>query len=398
MALSNPINPTVEEVKQSDQQGGLGLGRKSSGKRLQRSQDRNHKRNERYIDPFYLPLQDSDEIRLLQLHPKSWGERITCTGKRVKLSDGSPYEALSYMWGSARVLYPITIGRRKLYVRENLRSALRHLRLESEIRVLWIDAICINQRNIHERNHQVAQMGMIYNRATRVVVWLGASDTASSAAFRALNNWLWTHLIQAPNTSAGIIKVIDQLLAIHSLLSRNYWKRLWIVQEFLNSRDFVIWCGNDTCSGFRMTCIMERITNASKKLRYTSIPGFSDMFSLIQRIDSSTPARLFRLRRLRATQSPDRLDFKLLKTLFGSALTAPLQVPLFVLFSEFSESECEDQRDKIYGLHGLASSCCRAAIPIDYSLPWPIILTRLIRHRCQSNLFFHKLSDLHQKI
>ncbi|KAE8452944.1 hypothetical protein EG329_012131 [Mollisiaceae sp. DMI_Dod_QoI] len=261
MALSNLINSIVEDGQQFYQQGGPGLRRKNSGERLRRSQDQNDKGNKRCENPVYFPLQDSDEIRLLQLHPKSWGERIRCTVKHVKFSDGSPYEALSYMWGSAGMLYPITIDKSEVYVRENLQSALQHLRLESEIRELWIDALCINQRNVHERNHQVAQMGMIYNQATRVVVWLGASDTTSLAAFQALNNWP----IQASSTGAEIIRVNDQLLAIHSLLSRNYWKRLWIVQEFLNSRDFIVWCGNDSCFGVQMTWVMEQIMSASKE-------------------------------------------------------------------------------------------------------------------------------------
>jgi hypothetical protein len=63
---------------------------------------------------------------------------------------------------------------------------LQHLRLETEIRVLWIDAICINQHETQERNHQVSQMGIIFKQAAMVIVWLGDADDTSALAFRFL--------------------------------------------------------------------------------------------------------------------------------------------------------------------------------------------------------------------
>ena len=55
----------------------------------------------------------------------------------------------------------------------NLFKALQHLRLDTAPRVLWVDAICIDQDNIPERDAQVQLMGNIYRTAGRVIVWLG---------------------------------------------------------------------------------------------------------------------------------------------------------------------------------------------------------------------------------
>jgi hypothetical protein len=91
------------------------------------------------------------------------------------------FEALSYAWGSdsshhvvyvdsptAEGVSPMTMS-----IRKNLTNALSHLRYADRDRVLWIDAICINQHDLQERGLQVPRMTDIYKYANRVVVWLG---------------------------------------------------------------------------------------------------------------------------------------------------------------------------------------------------------------------------------
>ena len=82
------------------------------------------------------------------------------------------YEALSYVWGDGSEKTPIQINGSTLEVGTNLRLALFNLREPNKPRTLWIDAICINQDDISERNQQVTIMGDIYSRARRTVVWL----------------------------------------------------------------------------------------------------------------------------------------------------------------------------------------------------------------------------------
>lgn len=65
-----------------------------------------------------------------------------------------------------------------MQVRRNLADTLRHLRLVDTHRVLWVDAVCINQRNMAERSRDVTRMGLIYHQARRVVAWLGMSTSA----------------------------------------------------------------------------------------------------------------------------------------------------------------------------------------------------------------------------
>ncbi|CZR68059.1 uncharacterized protein PAC_17958 [Phialocephala subalpina] len=97
---------------------------------------------------------------------------IQCNLVHTKLSEKSSYEALSYMWGSESNSKEIEINGCGGLVRENLWQALRHLRLKDKTQILWIDALCINQPNIHERNHQVTQMSQIYAKASKNRLWI----------------------------------------------------------------------------------------------------------------------------------------------------------------------------------------------------------------------------------
>jgi hypothetical protein len=105
--------------------------------------------------------------------------------KLAKFSELPKYEALSYMWGPPKLIKLILVDGADFEVRENLWVELQHLRLDSKPRVLWVDAICISQRNIYERDYQVNQMAQIYEQATRVIVWHGASEASQQTCHEA---------------------------------------------------------------------------------------------------------------------------------------------------------------------------------------------------------------------
>jgi hypothetical protein len=131
------------------------------------------------------------EIRLLTLLPEAFPSEIHI------LLDETPFiaqnmptcEALSYTWGSPEDPISIKVGTSEdnnlLLVTQNLAAALKYFRLKDKARVLWIDAICVNQENLKERSHQVQRMGDIY-KAERVVVWLGPEWGRCSLAIKLL--------------------------------------------------------------------------------------------------------------------------------------------------------------------------------------------------------------------
>lgn len=128
-----------------------------------------------------LPLDpERQQTRLLHLLPGRRKDLLRGDLRVVSLADKPKYEALSYTWGATTIGASITVnGGCPIPVTDNLYNVLRRLRRRFRTRVLWIDAICIDQCDPEERGHQVSFMGQIYNLARQVCVWLGDIDRPS---------------------------------------------------------------------------------------------------------------------------------------------------------------------------------------------------------------------------
>ncbi len=124
----------------------------------------------------YKALSHEDEIRLLHLESGS-GDDIHFTLHPVRLGDKPSYEALSYCWGNPHDTRKVHCEGKLLHVTNSLYTALKRLRKEDAVRVLWADAACINQGDIPEKNKQVGLMSRIYSQPSSVLVWLG-EDTS----------------------------------------------------------------------------------------------------------------------------------------------------------------------------------------------------------------------------
>ncbi|KAF1989031.1 HET-domain-containing protein, partial [Aulographum hederae CBS 113979] len=112
--------------------------------------------------------------RLIELWPAANFEAPPeCYLHPVNLDANPPYDAISYCWGHPSEKLPIQANGSPIRIPSNLSDALRYLRSPTEVRVLWADALCINQGDDKERGHQVAQMGRIFWQADKVHAWLG---------------------------------------------------------------------------------------------------------------------------------------------------------------------------------------------------------------------------------
>jgi hypothetical protein len=132
-----------------------------------------------------MPLQHSNSTRLVILFPGEFSSTIRISLIEVSTQREQWYEALSYIWatedGDCQLSSQIQRGDRIIWVTKNCELALRYLRKEDLPRTLWVDAICINQKDDKERGHQVGFMRDVYAKATEVVVLLGeaSKDLAS---------------------------------------------------------------------------------------------------------------------------------------------------------------------------------------------------------------------------
>jgi len=132
----------------------------------------------------YRPLRVAySEIRLLTLlRADNFSEPIRCTLHNISLDLRPKFEALSYCWGQPEIREQIQLDEHCIEVTVNLESALRYLRQRRHDRVLWIDALCINQHDILEKNSQIPMMGRIYRSARTILAWFGPANHAVESA------------------------------------------------------------------------------------------------------------------------------------------------------------------------------------------------------------------------
>lgn len=208
----------------------------------------------------YQALNEKDEIRLLYLHPGMGSDKVKCTITHARLSSKPVYEALSYMWGDEVESRTILLDGRSRRIRENLWHTLCHLRNPDVFRVLWVDAICIDQTKDSERNHQVSQMGRIYSAAIRLCVWLGPSTSFSTHAINFHNYLSESNSIHRGDSTSiqSFIPLFDSKcspwLDVARLADMPYWRRLWIIQEVSLAEYIIIYCGEENVTWDTLWC------------------------------------------------------------------------------------------------------------------------------------------------
>jgi hypothetical protein len=182
---------------------------------------------------LYPPLpSEGDNIRLLCLLPNEYETAsLQCTLRNYSLPKSEIrtylYEALSYVWGNPNETLPIFINGSPFPVSVNLHAALSRLRDRTFERIIWVDAICINQRKPEERKQQVQLMAQIYSKAHRVIVWLGEEGTDTKEALEDIR------LAADGEISERLKKEMNQQ-TILNLLQRPWFQRIWVREQTLN--------------------------------------------------------------------------------------------------------------------------------------------------------------------
>lgn len=180
----------------------------------------------------YTPIRQQLDIRVLTLKPGGFHEPLECELSVVELSAEHDFDAISYTWadesGNEDFCKSISIGGQRFAVTPNCEMVLRRVRYEENTRDVWIDAICIDQSNNEERSNQVRLMSRIFYGAFRVLAYLGEAADDSNSLLRAIDRGeTYTNYATADH-----------------LLSRRYFKRLWIVQEVALARRITLLCGD----------------------------------------------------------------------------------------------------------------------------------------------------------
>lgn len=315
------------------------------------------------FDYTYEKLPSHRHIRVLQLDPGTSEDLISLSLIPASFDSLAHFEALSYTWGDATVdRQTVLCGGRLLNIGRNLHSALRHLRLADRGRLLWADAICINQNDIEERNQQVQLMAQIYSTASRTLIWLGEETTENSMAFPALERFFrassiidWDRILdtgRADNRFVGLIHqtfgspLAPEMTQIGRLLSLPWFSRKWIVQELLLSAEPILVLGHRQAPWEHLKCF----------IRYVSAYKV-EVFLMVPRPDDPRPSKYFR--------HAGTLELGMFLRRGAPSSSLLQYATMFCFFS------CKDPRDHVIGLLGTADDVSPADMAkfADYNRP-----------------------------
>ena len=263
---------------------------------------------------------------------------LQCQLDTVRLD--SRFFCLSYTWGSAKPRRQIQVDDHRFYVRRNLWKLLHIVRQRGEIQPLWIDAICVNQSNVKERNQQVSMMGDIYRNAEEVIVWLGEGDSGLEAALDMIDK-KGTLGPKLENTERefrsrlGLRRSDTQSFpsAIAQLATLPYWDRVWIKQELMLSQYLRFMYGRaESCFLNTSLCQCKGSKWCSKHDAWAVGPTTC---TRILGYGSNSPSSTYRR-------------------------------PLQDLIRLFADSSCSEVLDRVYGLLSMAIE--REAFEVDYEI------------------------------
>ncbi|SCO80526.1 related to heterokaryon incompatibility protein [Fusarium oxysporum] len=305
-------------------------------------------------EPFDL---ESAGFRLVLLE-KGVQSQLRCQLWQAYLNDIIPYESLSYSWGSQSTPHEIIVDEKILSITESLHEALWHLRKPDEDRMLWVDALCIDQTNIKERGHQVNRMGEIYKKADKVVVWLGylsGNATKLKSAITMLeaqvaelpgihrkwpredprwkSQWKQVEASLVPSCHTGLVD------GLQSFMEKPWFSRVWILQEVANAKRAVVTCN------------------------LGDIPGW--IFALL----------------------PSAMDVEVSKQcqavldIMPHSTTSPTSRNqnrnLCGLLYKFRGCQATDPRDRVYALLGMATDMQESGIRTDYAKEEQMVMQEL---------------------
>ena len=377
-------------------------------------------------DPYYRyePLQKG-HIRLLKIEDikdgwdfQNLGHEFTVSLFTFPAHSCPNYATLSYTWGNPIPLekpkreifttvercYPIYSAGRVLLSTHNLKDALgrlRHMQSLSEEQIAqipleagmqkqygkahfyWIDALCINQDDLKERKEQVLLMGKIFARAQVTFVWLGQADKDSTLALEVIAklseevvpmdvepNFYRMPIPQKPRTLNDM--TAKESRAVIALLGRNWFYRIWTLQEAILSRNLTGLCGGVSFP-FHLILTAGQILASSHAVINLMRSGLVDK-------ELSLPSTI------------NGMSFPTGKLLAIAVSQIAIQegqmIDLHTFMALNERAECTDSRNRIYGFLAVVDEFnikSQSAVAPDYSRPieevYAIATSAVIRKR-----------------
>ena len=332
------------------------------------------------------------------------------------------YAALSYVWGSPTDMVEIHVNGSPFRVGRNLHGALMQLRRNDCTSWLWVDSICIQQSNIDEKEWQVSLMRSIFSQADRAHIWLGPGCKATDMAMdflsrvgpralltRAYQLWphtaigdelyqyVWekaecfidssreTNFMQLPEKNRiGFVWDLlnepdlqreehhlrgeeeDVLGGIESLMKRDYWHRIWVIQEVSLVKEALVLCGMKSMS-------LDMLIATLAAVSYCLFRRLPALHPLTQNFGCNLQRNFFEnvpviMRLINQYMIPGSMQIRLVDIVFQRG--KPPGRPFY---------SATDPRDFVFGVLGLLSDRERLGLEVNYKMTVGEVFTALTR-------------------
>lgn len=270
---------------------------------------------------FYRPLASSQIFRLLILDPAGRvSDPVSIRLQSVERSTAPAYDAISYVWGDPGHRVTILCDGKPFGITFNLYWALVRIRHEFYPRVLWADAICINQSDLQERSKQVSFMGSLYSNASKVYLCMGDAEDGNAFQVQAVINDA-----KSLRTGGGFpilpsnhpLRNDPRWYALGRLTTKPWFRRAWVVQEAALAKEPIVLYGRAEFPYRDLVMILRWLNTSAWATRF----GLSSLFIHLDWAD-------WRL-------NPQNREYAFVDLLSHAALLS-----------------CSDPRDKVYAFLG----------------------------------------------
>lgn len=308
-----------------------------------------------------------------------WGLNQTQKSfRQMAFQKPAAYFALSYAWGDSARVCDIEIDGFPAKIPRNLAEALWSIRANTSMRIIWADALCINQGDDNEKSWQVQEMATIYRRAHTVISWLGPSTPRTELAFSVIKDvqgkedWSDTAFIntfQARATSSAafaedveqLVKDAERWASVLEILDRPYWTRMWVFQELACAKNRLFLCGDTSMKDIDRTLC--------RVMRYAQVNGNPSVDLMTTKHSTMIwTTREFEFRSWSSQYQGER----------------PL---LLKLLRRLSELEASDGRDLVFALISIVEDRRELGIVPDYSKTIEAVFTETAIALLKQNRF-----------
>lgn len=246
----------------------------------------------------------------------------------------------------------------------NLEEALKQFRFTERPRRLWVDAVCINQEGLQEREAQIKLMRDIYSTASRTLVWLGPVKTSTDQiAFTILKQLcggmsirriVWERAFGSTPWEEGFDdeyksslerhEDLDLLTMLTNFLKLDWWKRLWVLQEVAVAAEVQLCWGDETLDFIELISAIDELLivfrdNQSIMMSVLGQAGVTSFTDALERSVNTTS----QLKHIHARNSNQEETMS----------ERDLSLRMIEVLAKSKSREASMSHDKVYGLLGL---------------------------------------------